>query len=43
MKPKFEGTATFESAKDKSDAKEYSKMREAKTAYLEERSKQLNS
>tara|TARA_R100000152_G_C6734223_1_gene158572 strand:+ start:888 stop:1019 length:132 start_codon:yes stop_codon:yes gene_type:complete len=40
-KKEFTGTATYESAKDKADAKEYSKMREAKEAYFEERSKRL--
>ena len=41
MAKEFTGTATYESAKDKADAKEYKEMREAKTAYLEERSKRL--
>jgi len=40
-KKEFTGTATYESKKDKADAKEYSKMREAKEAYFEERAKQL--
>ena len=40
-KKEFTGTATYESKKDKADAKEYSKMREAKEAYFEERGKQL--
>ena len=40
-KKEFTGTATYESKKDKADAKEYKQMREAKTAYFEERSKQL--
>lgn len=41
MAKEFTGTATYESAKDKADAKEYKEMREAKTAYLEERAKKL--
>ena len=42
-KKEFTGTATYESKKDKADAKEYSKMREAKDAYFEERGKDLQS
>ena len=41
MAKEFTGTATYESKKDKADDKEYSKMREAKEAYFEERGKQL--
>ena len=37
----FTGTATYESEKDEADAKEYSEMREAKTAYFEERAKRI--
>tara|TARA_B100000965_G_C18885798_1_gene453960 strand:- start:87 stop:218 length:132 start_codon:yes stop_codon:yes gene_type:complete len=40
-KKEFTGTATYESAKDKADAKEYKEMREAKTSYFEERAEQL--
>ena len=43
MAEKFTGTATYESPKDKADAKEYADMRKAKTAYFEEREKQLNT
>ena len=39
----FTGTATYESEKDEADAKEYSEMREAKTAYFEERAKRIKS
>ena len=41
MAKEFTGTATYESAKDKADAKEYKEMREAKTAYFEQRGKDL--
>ena len=41
MAKEFTGTATYESSKDKADAKEYSKMREAKEAYFEQRDKDL--
>jgi len=41
MAEKFTGTATYESPKDKADAKEYADMREAKSAYFEERGKQF--
>ena len=37
----FTGTATYESDKDKADAKEYSEMRKAKEAYFEERAKRI--
>ena len=37
----FTGTATYESPKDKADAKDYADMRKAKEAYFEERSKRL--
>ena len=40
-KKEFTGTATYESPKDKADAKAYKEMREAKEAYFEERGKQL--
>jgi len=40
-KKEFTGTATYESKKDKADAKEYSKMREAKEAYFEQRGNEL--
>tara|TARA_R100000458_G_scaffold54301_1_gene57283 strand:- start:1762 stop:1899 length:138 start_codon:yes stop_codon:yes gene_type:complete len=43
MTKTFDGTATYESSKDKADAKEISDMRKAKDAYFEERNKQLNS
>ena len=39
---KFTGTATYESAKDKADAKEYSDMRKAKESYFEQRAKILD-
>ena len=39
----FTGTATYESEKDEADAEEYSEMREAKTAYFEERAKRIKS
>ena len=42
MAKEFEGTATYESPKDKADAKEYKEMRSAKEAYLEERGKRLD-
>ena len=42
-KKEFTGTATYESPKDKADAKEYADMRKAKEAYFEEREKQLNT
>ena len=38
---KFTGTATYESPKDKADAKEHADMRKAKEAYFEERAKRL--
>jgi len=41
MAEQFTGTATYESPKDKADAKEYADMRKAKTAYFEERAKRL--
>ena len=43
MAKEFDGTATYESPKDKADAKEYTKMTEAKTAYFEERAKRIKS
>ena len=39
MAEKFTGTATYESPKDKADAKEYADMRKAKEAYFKERGK----
>ena len=39
---KFTGTATYESEKDKADAKEYSDMRKAKESYFEQRAKILD-
>ncbi len=39
----FTGTATYESPKDKADAKEYSEMRKAKESYFEERAKRIKS
>jgi len=41
MAKEFTGTATYESPKDKADAKEYKEMKEAKKAYFEEREKQF--
>lgn len=41
MAKEFTGTATYESPKDKADAKEYADMSKAKEAYFEERSKRL--
>ncbi len=41
MATEFTGTATYESPKDKADAKEYQEMREAKESYFEERGKQF--
>jgi len=41
MAKDFTGTATYESTKDKADAKEYKEMKEAKSSYLEERGKQF--
>ena len=38
----FTGTATYESTKDKADAKEYSDMRKAKESYFEQRAKILD-
>ena len=38
----FTGTATYESAKDKADAKGYSDMRKAKESYFEQRAKILD-
>ena len=43
MAKEFTGTATYESPKDKAAAKEYKEMREAQSAYLEERGKQFNT
>ena len=43
MAKEFTGTASYESPKDKADAKEYKKMAEAKTAYFEERAKRIKS
>ena len=43
MAKEFTGTATYESTKDKADAKEYKEMREAKSAYFEERAKRIKS
>ena len=43
MAKEFDGTATYESTKDKADAKEYKEMREAKKAYFEERAKRIKS
>ena len=43
LKGKLTGTATYESKKDKDDAKEYSDMRKAKEAYFEERSKRIKN
>ena len=37
----FDGTATYESPKDKAEAKEYKEMREAKESYFEERAKRI--
>jgi len=42
-KKEFTGTATYESKKDKADAKEYKEMTEAKAAYLEERGEQFKT
>ena len=42
-KKEFTGTATYESKKDKADAKEYKSMREAKEAYFEERGEQFKT
>ena len=42
-KKEFTGTATYESKKDKADAKEYKEMREAKEAYLEARGEQFKT
>ena len=42
MVKEFDGTAIYESTKDKADAKEYKEMREAKEAYFEERGKRLD-
>ena len=39
---KFTGTATYESAKDKADAKDYSDIRKAKESYFEQRAKILD-
>ena len=41
MAKEFTGTATYESPKDNADAKEYTKMTEAKEAYFEERAKRI--
>ena len=43
MATEFTGTATYESSKDKADAKEYKEMKEAKEAYFEERAKRIKS
>jgi hypothetical protein len=43
MAKEFTGTATYESSKDKSDAKEYKEMREAKEAYFEERAERIKN
>ena len=43
MAKEFDGTATYESPKDKADAKEYKEMREAKESYFEERGKRIKS
>ena len=43
MAKEFDGTATYESTKDKADAKEYKEMREAKEAYFEERAERIKS
>ena len=42
MATEFTGTATYESPKDKADAKEYKEMSSAKEAYFEERGKRLD-
>ena len=39
MAKEYTGTATYESPKDKADAKDYADMRKAKEAYFEERGK----
>ena len=39
MAEKFTGTATYESPKDKADAKEYADMRKAKAASFKARGK----
>ena len=39
---KFTGTATYESEKDKADAKDYSDMRKAKESYFEQRANILD-
>jgi len=41
MTKEFTGVVTYESPKDKADAKEYADMRKAKEAYFEERDKRL--
>ena len=41
MTKEFTGTATYESPKDKADAKEYADMRKAKEAYFKQRDKEL--
>jgi len=41
MAEQFTGVVTYESPKDKADAKEYADMRKAKEAYFEERDKRL--
>jgi len=38
-KKEFTGTATYESPKDKADAKDYADMKKAKESYFEERGK----
>ena len=43
MAKQFTGTATYESPKDKADAKSYKEMKEAKSAYFEQRGKDLQS
>jgi len=42
-KKQFTGTATYESPKDKTDAKSYKEMKEAKSSYFEQRGKDLQS
>ena len=42
-KKEFTGTATYESPKDKADAKEYKEIRYAKESYFEERGKQFKT
>ena len=42
-KKEFTGTATYESPKDKADAKEYKEMREAKESFFEARGEQFKT